>query len=78
MIKHFTYAWEKGRRSIKCKRGTKVASAFDLILNRHIAISKKDVEKLDLRNKSFKELVKITSLEASKLLESKGWVWKKV
>jgi hypothetical protein len=72
------YAWVKGKRKYLGKYGTKISLASDLILMKDIKLSKQDCEYLDIRNDSLYELHRLQSHEYSKLLEYKGWRWKKL
>ena len=70
-----TYCWTKGRRKFFGKYGTKTGYAKDLLIFGDIKLSKRDFDKLDIKYKY--EIPKITNFEAAKMLESKGWKWKK-
>lgn len=69
-------AWTKGKRHPEMV-GTKNEQAHDLLLMGGIRLSKKDCEKLDIREQTPYEVNRISALEAARMLESKGWKWTK-
>ena len=76
--KNYTYCWRKGSKVFFAVRGTKLALARDLIYMRDVRLTKKDCQLLDIHGASDEEVMRVTDKEWVKLLEQKGWEWKKL
>ena len=71
--KNYTHAWIKGRRKYEASRGTKCASARQLLYDEYVHLSKKNLDELGILIQA--EVMDVSALRCARVLESKGWQW---